>query len=80
MQDITFNNWQTVYTVEPELSNEIALMQRRINQLEDAIRQAKLKAETAHRHKSHLVKLEAKHARLYLYSLVGDGVQTELFR
>ena len=75
MQDITFNNWQTFYTVPDEVSDQIALMQRRINQLEDAIRQAKLKAETAKEKPTKLLKLEAHYARQYLYTLVGDKVK-----
>ena len=81
MQDITFDNWATVYTVPDELSNQIALMQRRINQLEDAIRYAKMKAETATKKPTRLTKLEAHYARQHVYSLVGQNVtQCELYR
>ena len=81
MQDITFDNWRTVYSVPDELSNEIALMQRRINEFEDAIRYAKMKAETANRKPTKLLKLEAHHARKHVYSLVGSGVrQLELMK
>ena len=83
MQDITFDNWATVYTVPDELSNQIALMQRRINQLEDAIRQAKLREEVAHKvsgkKQAKWAIPAAKHSRAYLYSLVG-GAQLELLR
>jgi len=82
MQDITFDNWRTVYSVPDELSNEIALMQRRINQLEDAIRYAKMKAETGAKVKgkkqSKWAIPEAIKAREYLYGLVNG--QRELFR
>jgi len=82
MQDITFDNWRTVYSVPDELSNEIALMQRRINELEDAIRYAKMKAETAAKVKgkkqSKWAIPEAIKAREYLYGLVNG--QRELFR
>jgi len=85
MTPITFNNWQTEYEVSDELAAEltefIALKQRRINELEDAIRYAKMKAETAHRKPTKLLKLEAHHARKHVYSLVGSGVrQLELMK
>lgn len=80
MKDITFDNWRTVYSVPDELSNEIALMQRRINELEDAIRYAKMKAETAHRKPTKLLKLEAFYARQHVYSLVGGVRQLELMK
>ena len=85
MQDITFDNWATVYTVPDELSNQIALMQRRINQLEDAIKQAKLREEVAHKvsgkKQAKWAIPAAKHSRAYLYSLVGQNVtQCELYR
>ena len=85
MTPITFNNWQTEYEVSDELAAEltdfIAMKQRRINELEDAIRYAKMKAETAAKKPTRLTKLEAYHSRSYVYSLVGSGVrQLELMK
>ena len=86
MTPITFNNWQTEYEVSDELAAElmdfITMKQRRINELEDAIRYAKMKAETAAKVKgkkqSRWAIPEAIKAREYLYGLVNG--QRELFR
>ena len=86
MTPITFNNWQTEYEVSDELAAEltdfIAMKQRRINELEDAIRYAKMKAETAAKVKgkkqSRWAIPEAIKAREYLYGLVNG--QREIFR
>lgn len=85
MQRITFNDGLTAYDVpddfHAELMTFLCSKQLRINQLEDAIRYAKMKAETATKKPTKLTKLEAKHSRAYLYSLVGQNVtQCELYR
>lgn len=85
MQHITFNDGLTAYDVPDDFHKELieflCSKQRRINELEDAIRYAKMKAETAHRKPTKLLKLEAHHARKHVYSLVGSGVrQLELMK
>lgn len=85
MQRITFNDNITAYDVPDDFHKELVKFlcskQRRINELEDAIRYAKMKAETAHRKPTKLLKLEAHHARKHVYSLVGSGVkQLELMK
>lgn len=85
MQRITFNDGLTAYDVPDDFHKELVKFlcskQRRINELEDAIRYAKMKAETAHRKPTKLLKLEAHHARKHVYSLVGSGVkQLELMK
>ncbi len=85
MQRITFNDNITAYDVPDDFHKELleflCSKQRRINELEDAIRYAKMKAETAHRKPTKLLKLEAHHARKHVYSLVGSGVkQLELMK
>ena len=85
MQRITFNDGLTSYDVPDDFHKELieflCSKQRRINELEDAIRYAKMKAETAHRKPTKLLKLEAHYARKHVYSLVGSGVkQLELMK
>lgn len=86
MQRITFNDGLTAYDVPDDFHKELieflCSKQRRINELEDAIRYAKMKAETAAKVKgkkqSKWAIPEAIKAREYLYGLVNG--QRELFR
>lgn len=88
MKQIRFLKGGTVFEVSDELNSSIEelnayamSLRRRVNELEDAIRYAKMKAETAHRKPTKLLKLEAHHARKHVYSLVGSGVkQLELMK
>ena len=84
MQRITFNDGLTAYDVPDDFHKELleflCAKQRRINQLEDAIRYAKMKAETAHRKPTKLLKLESFYARQHVYSLVGGVRQLELMK
>lgn len=89
MQTITFNNGETSYNVPDDFHKELldflCSKQRRINQLEDAIKQAKLREEVAHKvrgkKQAKWAIPAAKHSRAYLYSLVGQNVtQCELYR
>ena len=84
MQRITFNDGLTAYDVPDDFHKELidflCSKQRRINELEDAIRYAKMKAETAHRKPTKLLKLESFYARQHVYSLVGGVRQLELMK
>ena len=89
MKQIRFLKGGTVFEVSDELNssieelNDYAMsLRRRVNELEDAIRYAKMKAETAAKVKgkkqSRWAIPEAIKAREYLYGLVNG--QRELFR
>lgn len=81
MKDITFDNWATFYTIPDEVEQLIMIQKRRITELEDAIRYAKMKQQTATKKPTKLLNLEAHYARQHLYTLVGDKVeQLELLK
>lgn len=81
MKDITFDNWATFYTIPDEVEQLIMIQKRRINELEDAIKYAKMKQQTAAKKRKKSFGKEADAARNYLYTLVGDKVeQLELHR